>query len=107
MALYPASFDDHVFRLLIEAVDDYAIYIIDAKGHILTWNNGAERNTGYCAEEVIGQSFELFYTPEDLVNGLSVKGLKHANQFGHYESQGWRVRKMANVLGQRHSQCTS
>ncbi|WP_145500637.1 PAS domain S-box protein [Yersinia similis] len=93
MALYPASFDDHVFRLLIEAVDDYAIYIIDAKGHVLTWNNGAERNTGYCAEEVIGQSFELFYTPEDLVNGLSVKGLQHANQFGHYESQGWRVRK--------------
>lgn len=70
MALHPASFDDHIFRLLIEAVDDYAIYIIDAQGHILTWNSGAERNAGYAAEEVIGQSFELFYTPEDLANKL-------------------------------------
>ncbi|WP_145509384.1 MULTISPECIES: PAS domain S-box protein [Yersinia] len=93
MALHPASFDDHLFRLLIEAVDDYAIYIIDAQGHILTWNNGAERNTGYKAEEIIGQSFELFYTPEDLANELPAKGLRHTNQFGHYEIQGWRVRK--------------
>lgn len=93
MALHPASFDDHIFRLLIEAVDDYAIYIIDAQGHILTWNNGAERNTGYNADEIIGQSFELFYTPEDLATQLPAKGLLHANQLGHYENQGWRVRK--------------
>ncbi len=93
MALHPASFDDHIFRLLIEAVDDYAIYIIDAQGHILTWNNGAERNTGYNADEIIGQSFELFYPPEDLATQLPAKGLLHANQLGHYENQGWRVRK--------------
>lgn len=93
MSASPTIFDDHIYRLLIESVEDYAIYIVDQHGYVLTWNDGARRNTGYEAEEIIGRSFELFYPPEDIAADLPKLGLMQASRYGTYQSQGWRVHK--------------
>ncbi len=91
------------FRLLVEVVEDYAIFMLDPTGHVVSWNSGAQRTKGYRAEEIIGQHFRVFYPPE-------VAGRKHpeyelevAVREGHYEEEGWRLRKdgtrfWANVL---------
>jgi PAS domain S-box-containing protein len=81
------------FRLLIEAVKDYAIYILDPSGVIVNWNAGAERMKGYSAEEIVGQHFSLFYTREDRAAGAPARALASAARYGHYEGEGWRVRK--------------
>jgi PAS domain S-box-containing protein len=91
------------FHLLIEAVTDYAIFMLDPSGHIINWNRGAERIKGYSREEVIGGHFSKFYTPEDRQIGLPAKALGTARLTGKYEAEGWRVRKggerfWANVL---------
>lgn len=80
-------------QLLINAVTDYAIYLLDAEGVIATWNTGAALFKGYSAEEVIGRSFEVFYTEEDQAAGLPARALETARREGRYESEGWRVRK--------------
>jgi PAS domain S-box-containing protein len=85
--------DTSSLRLLINAVIDYAIYMIDLDGRILTWNAGAIRLKGYSAEEIIGQSFRRFYTPEDLQAELPQKALRTARENGRFEAEGWRVRK--------------
>jgi PAS domain S-box-containing protein len=81
------------YRLLIEAVTDYAIYSLDPEGNITSWNSGAQRIKGYSNEEIIGSHFSRFYTKEDAEAGLPKKVLETADVSGHYEGEGWRVRK--------------
>jgi PAS domain S-box-containing protein len=81
------------FRLLVQGVTDYAIYMLDPSGHISSWNLGAQRIKGYTPEEIIGQHFSKFYTPEDIAVGLPAKALSVAAQEGRFEREGWRLRK--------------
>lgn len=81
------------FRLLVQSVTDYAIYMLDAQGHVSSWNAGAERIKGYKGEEVIGRHFSSFYTDEDREAGLPRSGLAEAAERGRWETEGWRVRK--------------
>ena len=81
------------FRLLAQALTDYAIYMIDPEGFITTWNAGAERIKGYESTEIIGQHFSRFFTDEDQRQGLPQQILELARTSGRYESEGWRVRK--------------
>jgi PAS domain S-box-containing protein len=81
------------FRLMVESVKDYAIYMLDPQGHITTWNPGAERIKGYRAEEIIGQHFSRFYPPEDVARGVPEHNLQIAAAEGRLESESWRLRK--------------
>jgi PAS domain S-box-containing protein len=81
------------FRLLIEAVEDYAIFLLSPAGIVLTWNTGAERIKGYAAEEIIGQHFSVFYTEEDRAADRPTQLLGKARRYGRFEVEGWRVRK--------------
>ncbi|HEY6662570.1 MAG TPA: PAS domain S-box protein [Sphingomicrobium sp.] len=81
------------FRILVQGVTDYAIYMLDPDGRVTNWNVGAERIKGYSPDEIIGQHFSRFYTPEDLDVGVPKKALETARETGRYEAQGWRVRK--------------
>jgi PAS domain S-box-containing protein len=81
------------FRLLVESVRDYAIFMLDPDGVVLTWNAGAERFKGYRADEIIGQHFSRFYPPEALARKLPEHELKTAGEVGVFEDEGWRVRK--------------
>src|ERR1700735_426541 len=81
------------FRLLVEGVIDYAIYMLDPDGIITNWNAGAKRIKGYEADEVIGRHFEIFYPPEDRKAGLPARSLETARNTGKFEAEGWRVRK--------------
>jgi PAS domain S-box-containing protein len=85
--------DDGRYRLLIEAITDYAIYMLDPQGVVTSWNPGAERFKGYAAKEIIGQHFSRFYTDEDRASGLPVRALETAKREGKFEHEGWRVRK--------------
>jgi PAS domain S-box-containing protein len=84
---------DEAFRLLVEAVIDYAIFLLSADGRVLTWNLGAERIKGYTASEIIGQDLSIFYTPEDRAKGRPKRILASADRDGRFEDEGWRVRK--------------
>ncbi|WP_206950999.1 hybrid sensor histidine kinase/response regulator [Trinickia acidisoli] len=91
------------FRLLVDSVVDYAIFMLDADGYVTSWNAGAQRIKGYRADEIIGQHFSRFYTPEDQRNGVPRSVLSSAARTGKFEGEGWRVRKdgsrfWANVL---------
>jgi PAS domain S-box-containing protein len=81
------------FRLLVEGVADYALYMLDPKGFITSWNIGGQRIKGYLPEEIVGQHFSRFYTPADQAAGKPVRALKIAEEQGRYEEEGWRVRK--------------
>ena len=81
------------FRLLVEGVTDYAIYMLDPTGHIVNWNRGAERIKGYTREEVIGRHLSTFYTPQDRNDDVPKRALEIAERTGKYEAEGWRVRK--------------
>jgi PAS domain S-box-containing protein len=81
------------FRLLIQSVTDYAIYMLSPEGIITNWNAGAERIKGYTPQEIIGQHFSKFYSPEDVAAGLPQMGLQTARQVGRFEKEGWRYRK--------------
>ena len=81
------------FRLLVEAVEDYAIFMLDPAGHVMSWNSGAQRSQGYTADEIIGQHFRVFY-PDDVAEaGHPERELEVALREGQYEEEGWRVRK--------------
>lgn len=81
------------FRLLVQSVTDYAIYMLDPEGGVSSWNAGAERFKGYTADEIIGQHFSRFYTDEDRAAGIPGIALERARREGRFEAEGWRVRK--------------
>jgi PAS domain S-box-containing protein len=85
--------EDGRYRLLVEAITDYAIYMLDPAGIVTSWNPGAQRFKGYRADEIIGQHFSRFYSEEDRAAGLPQRALETAEREGKFETEGWRVRK--------------
>ena len=92
-SLPPQGMGEEAFRLLVEAVEDYAIFLLAPDGHILTWNPGAQRAKGYKPAEIIGKHFSVFYTPEEREAGRPAQLLRQAATRGKVEDEGWRVRK--------------
>src|SRR5690349_13412573 len=80
-------------ELLIQSVTDYAIYMLDSEGRVSSWNPGAARFKGYRSDEIIGEHFSRFYPPEDREAGVPQRALATAAQAGHFEAEGWRMRK--------------
>lgn len=80
-------------RSMIASVRDYALYMLDPEGRVVSWNPGAERIKGYRQEEILGQPFSRFFTPEDVAQGKPARELERAIQEGRFEEEGWRVRK--------------
>ncbi|MBN3759737.1 sensor histidine kinase [Burkholderia sp. Ac-20365] len=87
-----APFEDRYF-LLIEAVQDYAIFMLDPAGNVASWNSGAQRIKGYTHDEIVGRHFSTFYTPEDIAAGKPTRELEIAATEGRVEDEGWRVRR--------------
>lgn len=85
--------DDRRYRLLVNSIKDYAIYMVDPAGVVASWNAGAQRCTGYGADEIIGQHCSSLYTPEDRATGLPQRALKTAEAEGRFESEGWCLRR--------------
>ena len=81
------------FRILVESVKDYAIFMLDPTGHVLTWNRGAERIKGYSADEIVGKHFSKFYPDEDVRAGKCDHELEVAARDGRFEDEGWRLRR--------------
>jgi PAS domain S-box-containing protein len=81
------------YRIFVNSIRDYAVFMLDPQGRVVTWNEGAQRMKGYAAEEIVGRSFEAFYTPEDLARRHPQEELELAEKQGSYEEEGWRVRK--------------
>jgi PAS domain S-box-containing protein len=81
------------FQLLVEAVTDYAIYLIDMQGRVASWNIGAERIKGYTSAEILGRDFSIFFTDEDRAAGKPARALDTARRTGRFEDEGWRLRK--------------
>lgn len=90
---FPSPFVEDRYRLLIDSVTDYAIYMLSPTGEVASWNPGAKRFKGYEEEEIIGQHFSRFYTEEDRAIGLPQRALATAARDGRFESEGWRLRK--------------
>jgi diguanylate cyclase (GGDEF)-like protein/PAS domain S-box-containing protein len=95
----PANPDDRplpgvsdVYRLLVASLTDYAVIVLDPDGIVRSWNPGAERIKGWTADEIVGRSFETFYTPESLAVGHPDRELERARAMGRYDEEGWRVR---------------
>ena len=86
------------FRLMVESVRDYAVFMLDPKGIITTWNPGAERINGYLPHEILGQHFSIFYSPLAIKSGLPERELEIAAREGHYVDEGWRIRKDGTTL---------
>ena len=85
--------EEEQFRLLVQAVKDYAIFMLDTEGRVATWNAGAQAIKGYSEAEIVGQPFSRFYTPEDVSAGIPARVLAIARETGHFVGQGERVRK--------------
>ena len=85
--------DNDVFRLLVDSVRDYAIFVLSPDGNVLTWNRGAQALKGYSREEIVGQHFSKFYPPEALRSGWPTRELAMAEKEGRFADEGWRVRK--------------
>ncbi|MEJ1159795.1 MHYT domain-containing protein [Prosthecomicrobium sp. N25] len=81
------------FRILVEGVTDYAIFMLSPDGKVTNWNSGARRIKGYTAEEIVGKPYEIFYTPEDRARGEPRRALESARRDGKFEAEGWRLRK--------------
>ena len=88
----PSGESGSLYQLLVESVRDYAIFALDPTGHVITWNNGAERFKGYKREEILGKHFSVFYTPEEADTKPKME-LEVATKEGRVEDEGWRVRK--------------
>jgi PAS domain S-box-containing protein len=100
---HPLAESNERFRLLVEGVQEYAIFMLDPTGHIVSWNSGAQLIKGYTASEIMGRHFSLFYPPDDVRDGKPVRALQIARTHGRYAEEGWRLRKdgsrfWANVL---------
>jgi PAS domain S-box-containing protein len=89
---------DWLYRLLVESVVDYAIFMLDPRGHVATWNEGAERIKGYRPDEIIGRHFSAFYTAEDMARGKPDWELEVATREGRVEDEAWRVRKDGSLF---------
>jgi PAS domain S-box-containing protein len=85
--------DAQRYQLLIDAVTDYGIYVLDPQGRVASWNSGAQRLKGYRPDEIIGLHFSRFFTPDDQAAGLPEKALAEALKAGRFEAEGWRIRK--------------
>ena len=85
--------DPLIYQRMVEQARDYALFMLDPQGRIMTWNLGAQRLNGYAPEEIIGRHFSIFYPPEGLESGWPAHELKVATLEGHFEDEGWRVRK--------------
>lgn len=85
--------NEGIFKQLIDATPDYAIFALDLNGYVLTWNKGAERLKGYCESEIVGRHFSCFYAEEDITRGHPEYELRQALTQGRYEEEGWRFRK--------------
>ena len=85
--------DPHLFQLLVEQARDYALFVLDPEGRIMSWNLGAQRIKGYAPEEIVGRHFSTFYTREAVDSGWPAHELKVATAEGRFEDEGWRVRK--------------
>lgn len=81
------------YKLLVESVQDYAIFLLDTSGRVASWNRGAEKFKGYKAEEIIGKHFSIFFPERDIKNSKPERELAEARKFGRFEDEGWRVRK--------------
>jgi len=81
------------FRLLVQGITDYAIYMLDPQGHVSSWNAGAERFKGYTEQEIVGEHFSRFYSEEDRAAGVPYRALETAREEGRFEAEGWRIRK--------------
>src|SRR5690606_36753625 len=88
-----ASVDDSRYALLVNAITDYAIYMLDPSGRVTSWNPGARRFKGYEADEILGRHFSRFYTEEDRAAGVPARALATAEAEGRFEHEGWRVRQ--------------
>jgi PAS domain S-box-containing protein len=84
---------ERTFRILVQGVTDYAIFMLDPDGRVTNWNSGAQRIKGYKPEEIVGEHFSRFYTPEDFDAGVPARAIETARSMGRYEAEGWRVRK--------------
>ncbi len=93
LALAQLRDSERHFRLLVQSVTDYAIYMLEPGGVVASWNAGASRIKGYHAQEIIGRNFAQFFTPEDRAAGVPARALETARREGRYESEGWRLRK--------------
>jgi PAS domain S-box-containing protein len=82
-----------LFRLLIESIRDYAVFVLDPEGRVLTWNPGAQAMKGYTRDEIVGKHFSKFYPPEAVANGWPERELMIAQNEGRFADEGWRVRK--------------
>jgi PAS domain S-box-containing protein len=81
------------YRLLVDSITDYAIYMLDTDGHVSSWNVGARRSKGYAEKEIHGRYFSTFYLPEDRDAGVPKRAFATAASEGRFENEGWRVRK--------------
>src|SRR3954463_6320558 len=88
-----ADTPDGRYKLLVESITDYAIYMLDRDGHVTSWNPGARRFKGYEAEEIIGRHFSTFYTEPERAENVPARALEEAARTGRFEREGWRVRK--------------
>jgi PAS domain S-box-containing protein len=89
---------NEMFRLLVESVQDYAIFLLNSTGHVMTWNAGAERIKGYKADEIIGQHFSQFYTRDARESGWPDRELEIASSQGRFSDEGWRVKKDGTMM---------
>jgi PAS domain S-box-containing protein len=92
-AFADALTEDGRYRLLVNAITDYAIYMLDSRGYVTSWNPGAQRLKGYSADEIVGEHFSRFYTDEDRAAALPATALQIAAADGRFEREGWRLRK--------------
>src|SRR5688572_22644446 len=95
--------DPSIYQRVVEQTRDYAVFVLDPQGRIMTWSMGAQRIKGYAADEIIGKHFSTFYTRDALESGWPAYELKVATSEGRFEDEGWRVRKdgsrfWANVI---------
>jgi PAS domain S-box-containing protein len=88
-----SELDDRIFKLMVERVRDYAIFVLDRNGHVASWNTGAALIKQYSAEEIIGKHFSVFYTPQDIERDWPARQLRQAMQEGRIEDEGWLLRK--------------
>jgi PAS domain S-box-containing protein len=92
------SASERQFRLLVNGVTDYALYMLDPNGIVTSWNAGAQRIKGYTAAEIIGQHFSRFYTDSERAAGVPMRALQTAMTEGRFEAESWRVRKDGSLF---------